>query len=41
MSLSLFPEYERQERQLTLPEDPTIVVSISGGYMEKNLSRVR
>ena len=31
MSLSLFPEYERQERQLTLPEDPAIVVSISGG----------
>ncbi len=31
MSQFLFPEYKLQERQLTLPDDPTVVVSISGG----------
>src|SRR5215469_14338027 len=31
MSLFLFPEYETEKPQLTLPDDPTVVVSMSGG----------
>jgi hypothetical protein len=31
VSQFLFPEYETEQPQLTLPDDPTLVVSISGG----------